>query len=270
MQIRFQGDEYTMTLFHALSFHLQMLWFPFRRLCRAVKRCIKVLKGWIPALVVFMPLVIAVVVLLWTMGLADVQTIIAELAFFFLGSFALLAIREMIESERIRHSRLRNQWAFCTDLHERFGHSLEIIGKEFGVNLDKWTALNSWQNLEEQLGPLQDLDNLTEEQTNLIKSELDLLRKGLVEIKEESRAVGFVDCSFAHGDFWLVTESESEVCNMLRRLRECDFQVKNEFRSICFQCLYILGELRGPWRYEIDVAHTKLIYKTIEMHAVRA
>lgn len=97
MIVKYGYRRYEMTIGRAFSFKLQKLWFPWRRFLRAVKRCLLSLRSWAPVLAVFIPIAVLVLLILFRVGLISAGGAIVEFALIFLGSFMLLAIREIRE-----------------------------------------------------------------------------------------------------------------------------------------------------------------------------
>lgn len=268
MKIKYEGQTYVLTFWHAVSVKIQKKWFSYRRFLRAIKRCCLNLKSWIPIFLVFTPVALIMLFVLWVLKLIDFQTIVLELAFFFLGSFLLLAIKETIDSEKKRHKALRNQWEFCSELHGRFGQSLKIIGGYFGLQIDKWQSLYGYSEMTSQVENICVPTMLSEDDVNIICNEVTSIKEALALIRDEMRYMNFVDCILADSGSWLLSDTETEVNDFLRCVNKSEYEQANRiFKTLCFDCLRIVGDLRTPWRYEMDIAHKELIEKSLALYA---
>lgn len=265
MIVKYGHRRYEMTVGRAVSFKLQKLWFPWRRFLRAVKRCFLNLKGWAPVLAVFTPIAALVLLVLYRVGLISAGGAIVEFVLIFLGSFMLLAIREIREKEVARHKRLVNQWSFCSDLHMRMGKDLVAIGEPFGASFTCWDALSGFGSINAALENASDLMEVTEEESNRMLDACDDLERAIASVRDEGRGIGFVDCTLADDAPCLLFPAESEMHDFKGKLQRMDYPITvDELGSLSDCCLWIVGDLRKPWRYASDNARRELLEKYIE------
>lgn len=265
MIVKYGYRRYEMTIGRAFSFKLQKLWFPWRRFLRAVKRCLLSLRSWAPVLAVFIPIAVLVLLILFRVGLISAGGAIVEFALIFLGSFMLLAIREIREKESVRHRRLVNQWNFCSDLHQRMGKDLAVIGEPFGASFTYWKALSGYKSLDEAMENARELTGVTEEEFSRLIGACDDLERALDSVRDEGRGIGFVDCALADDSTSLLFCAESAVHDFKDKLRGADYPISADvIGDINRYCLWIVGDLRTPWRYTLDITRGELLEKYVE------
>ncbi len=258
-----------MTFGKAICFQFQKLWFPSRRFLRAVKRCVMYLKDWLPVLAVFTPIAIGALFVLWKANLISHSSAIVELVLLFLGSFMLLAIREIREKEIKRHQSLLRQWEICSELRGRFGRDFEIIGSPFKAQFTKWESMANLNALNEALSTVRAPASITEKEINCIKDAIDDLKHSIQLIKDERRQIGFVDCFIASGDSYFLSNAESEALELLNNLSARNYEkAAQSLREMSSSCFWILKDFRTPWKYRMDIARRELMEKYLMQHGV--
>lgn len=269
MIVKYDWRRYEMALGRAVSFEVQKTWFLRRRFLRAVKRCFLSLRGWLPVLAVFVPVVLLSLLLLFRFNLISAEDVIVELVLVLLGSFALLTIREFREQEMNRHRKLLNQWEFCTDLRTRFENDLEILGAPIGASFSRWESLSGYESLNNALEGVAIPEAMSGDEVRRMEGACEDLGRAIELLREENREIGFVDCDFAQAGSYLISNAESELLRLKSGLLGSNLGMATQaLVDLSRTCLWIVADLRKPWRYEIDIARNRLIERYVERYGV--
>ncbi len=265
MKIRFENNSYELPFFRAISFHFQRAWFPARRLLRAVKRAVKSLASWGSTLLLFVPIFVVVLSGLVWWQFIKVPEAISEFCLLLLGSFLLLAIKEVRDREIRRHAVLKKQWSFYSEWHQELLASLLRLAECMGINIQgRYNFLDSDDNVDVVIGSA----SAIEPDVSRCSELLNRIRDIVSTIPSIARDFEFVDWDAFGGSRYLFQSIQSQI-ESLPPLGEVDFEDKiTWFRDLALSILHLLAIIRRPWRYRNDMAHRELLLRYVGMYGV--
>ena len=263
MRVKYRGHSYELPFFRALGYHLREAWFPFRRLLRAIKRTVGFLGSWVSTLIVFVPICIGVFYILLCKEIICFNTAIVEFISIFLGSFLLLAIKEIRDSEARRRMVLRKQWEYYSSWCYELVDVLQDFFCHLGLTICSYAFLNSTDDWESAFQS----STRTVSSPEKIGIDIEQINNINVIIIDTARDVGFID--------WDV-ERANEYAKEIKRLTE---KLSKDLKSNCSilqdadylgkQVVALLGLVRRPWRYRNDMAHRELVERYLDQYGVR-
>lgn len=265
MRIRFEGDSYEMTIFHGLLFHLQHAWFPVRRLLRAVKRSAKSLASWGSTLLLFIPIFVGVLSGLVWMRFIKLSEAITEFCLLLLGSFLLLAIKEVRDREIRRHVILKKQWSFYSEWHQELLVSLLRLAKCMGIDISgRYDFLDSRGNIDAAIN----LAIAIEPNISHCSDFLTRINEIVSAIPNIAREFEFVDWDAFGGSGYLFQDIRSQI-ESFPPLGDSSFEIRVSWlRGLAFSVLQLLALIRRPWRYRNDVARRELLSRYVQKYGV--
>lgn len=265
MRIRFEGDSYEMTMFRATLFHVQHAWFPIRRFLRAVKRAAKSLASWGSTLLLFIPIFVGVLSGLVWWQLIKLPEAISEFCLLLLGSFLLLAIKEVRDREIRRHSILKKQWSFYSEWYQELLVSLLRLARCMGIDIQgRHDFLDSGDNVDVVIGSATSFEPDISDCLELL-NRIYLIVSTIPSIAREFE---FVDWDAFDGSGYLFQHIQSQM-ESFPPLEDVDFEQKiSWFRDFALSILHLLALVRRPWRYRNDVARRELLLRYVRKYGV--
>lgn len=263
MQVKYKGNSYELTLFHAFGFHLKRAWFPLRRFGRAVKRTIYSLGSWISTLAVFVPICIIVFWVLLNKKVIGLNASIIELVSIILGSFLLLAIKEIRDSEAHRRTVLRKQWEYYDSWRYEFVYALKDFLQHLGLKIADYSFLNS---LEEWEASFHDSAGVVPS-PECLEDDIKVITDCIALVIKTARDEGFVDW-----DVELANERAKRIeqlANGLARDVRSGETVLDDADNLGKCATALLALVRRPWRYRNDMAHMELIERHLDQYGAR-
>lgn len=265
MRIRFENNSYEMTTACAILFYVQNAWFPARRFLRAIKRAVKSLASWGSTLLLFIPIFVGVLSGLVWWRIIAVPEAISEFFLLLLGSFLLLAIKEVRDGEIRRHATLKKQWSFYSEWHQELLVSILRLAKSMGINiqgrhdfLDSDDAINAAISCATATDP--DAARCSEFLSNIYVT--------VSTIPTTARDIQFVDWDAFDGSRYLFQDIQSRI-ESFPSLEKDSFETRVSWlRSLAVSILHLLALVRRPWRYRNDLARRKLILRYVQKHGV--
>lgn len=261
MKVTYRMNSYELPFLRAFGFFCRKTWFPIRRLARAIKRATVFLAGWISTLLVFIPICIIIFAVLIASDYLSVDGAIVELTSIILGSFLLLAIKELHDSEAKRREILRKQWELYVGWRYDLTQCLETFFLHAGVDIKVFAFLDSMESWKSALRESNACVDCPHELSNDMMQIMEIVNT----IIDSAREVGFID--------WNVEIASNQAQNMRRAMnniaQNCQSdsaQCQIEYLGNC--AVVLLGQVRRPWRYGNDMAHQTLIRKYLEQYGV--
>lgn len=263
MRVKYRGYSYELPLFRALGYYLREAWFPFRRFLRAIKRTVGYLGSWASTLTVFVPICVAVFYVLLYKEIICFNNAVVELISIFLGSFLLLAIKEIRDTEARRRMVLRKQWEYYSSWCYEFVYILRDFFRHLGLKICSYTFLNSIDDWEAAFLS----STRTTSSPESLSSEIERINYINTVIIDTARDVGFID--------WDV-ERANECAKEIKRLAEklsrnlqSNGSIPQDAYFLGKQAVALLGLVRRPWRYRNDMAHRMLAERYLDLYGIR-
>ena len=142
---------------------------------------------------------------------------------------------------------------------------MAAVGEPFGASFASWNVLSGYEALHDAIKNACDLAEVSEERAHKMLIACDDLERAIVSVRDEGRGIGFVDCGLANDTTSLIFDAESEVSNFKSKLKRMEYTISvDAFRRLSEYCLWIVGDLRTPWRYTLDIARNELLEKYVE------
>ena len=261
MKVAYRMSSYELPLFRAFGFFCLKAWFPIRRLARAIKRDVVFLAGWITTLLVFIPICIIVFAVLIFSGHLDFDGAIVELVSIILGSFLLLAIKELRDYEAKRRDILRKQWELYVIWRSELTYNLKTFFHHAGVEIKSFVFLESTESWKSAFRESNACDNCP----NKLPNDMMQVMTSVNSIINAAREVGFID--------WSVEIASNQAHNMQTTLNNItqnsqSDSVQNQIKCLGNYAVALLGQVRRPWRYGNDMAHRTFVEKYLNQYGV--
>lgn len=261
LRVTYCMSSYELPLFRAFGFFCRKAWFPFRRLLRAIKRVFFSLIGWISTLVVFIPLCVAVFAFLIRCNFLVLNEAVIEFVSIILGSFVLLAIKELRDSEAKRREALRKQWDHYCRWRFDLTYALGNFFSHIGVRIEGYSFLDSMESWENACNSASACAPCPDE----CFGDLEQVMTVVYAIIDTAREVGFIDWN---------AEAASNYAQNISNIMT-DFVQGNQTDHAQFHidalgsyAVALLAQVRRPWRYRNDMAHKALIEKYLDQHGI--
>lgn len=259
MRVAHRGISYELPLLLACGYYCRRAWFPLRRLMRAIKRALLSLRGWASTLLVFVPVCIVVFATLIHAGYLTLQNAVVEFVLITLGSFLLLAIKELRDSEAKRGEVLRKQWDYYCKWRYMLADALGDFYRHAGVIIKSYSFLDSLDSWNEAFCAVSVCNPRMEQLDSDLRKVIEITDT----ITSTAREIGFID--------WNTEMANSQAQDMSRtmigivnagHLAVDSYEAKDLGRS----AVVLLGIVRRPWRYRNDMAHHELVQKYLDQH----
>lgn len=268
MKITHRGMEYEMSFVHAIGLELHRAWFPLRRLLRAGKRALHRLSSWASTLLLFIPICLLVLAGLTYSGVLNIGDAVTEFASILLGSFLLLAIKEIRDSESDRGGILRQQWALYSRWKNALTRSLLHVARCVGCEIKDWEILNSTDCLDKAIASIRFLRAQNGEwERGKMDEELFDISETIREMAEQARVIGFIDWNPSAASRWEFDNLSYQI-NSISEAHLWGPDAKEQVRSLAYALLCLLALVRRPWRYRNDIARRELIDRYVERYGV--
>lgn len=263
MRVKYKGYYYELPLFRAFGFYLRSAWFPFRRFVRAVKRTICSLGSWASTLAVFVPICVIIFSILLLNGMVSLDDAIVELVSIILGSFLLLAIKEIRDFEAKRRTILRRQWEYYDSWRYEFTDTLSDFFRHLGLIIYGYAFLNSVDDWE---AAFQNSVN-SEPTAEYINGDIEHISEVVASIINTARQEGFIDWNVEQANR-LVKEIERFAVELAQNVQSGG-SIRREAGLLGECATALLGLVRRPWRYRNDMAHRELMERYLSQYGVR-
>lgn len=267
MRVTCKGNRYELTLLSGMVFKLRQLWFPMRRIARAVRRTILELRGWLVTLLIFIPIGAVVLSAMVALGCLGPESAITEFVLMLLGSVLLLTIKETRDDAARRRAVLVEQWKHYASCRGSLNANLYKLFHALGLSVDHRDMLASRENLERALSdatcsdvPMDDnaLDEATCSIFDIVERYIDLsIKNEWIDWDGDEASTIFESC---------LPRSLAAVRSSSKEGFE---ERKRSLSGLSDDLLRFVAILRRPWRYPVDVAHNQLLEKYLERQGVR-
>lgn len=267
MRLSFYSQTYETTLFQGIRLRLMMLWFPIRRLLRAIKRLAKRQIIWIVVLAIFIPTAGAMLYAICNAFSEESRFVVVfEVASIVLSSVVLLQIQEAIQKETERNLQLKRQWSFYSEIKSGLTTLTTQLASALGHPSPDWDLFNNQKTLNSYLASLGEV-TIRKEPDTVISLLFDI-RDYVNGLRNDPRSYYLIDC-----DLMEPCSRNSYLFESLDLSIKCDLDnlSKNESTKLEFEQLLniemaIIACTRRPWNYANDIAHRLLIKKVLETH----
>ena len=242
-------------------------WFGRRRFLRAAKRCIFSLKGWGVTLFVFAPIALLVMWVSILFSLINWEGALFEILSISLGSFLLLAIKEVRDAEKNRHERLIYQYKYYSNFRSGITQATIELLRSLEYEGFGWEAYNNYDSLQCNLNRLDSMRVFNNSNTAEVSSACDKISQLIQELRDTILRVAFVDFEASPNNSWRYEEANRLLVVIKAPDQTCDITATT-ITELIRNLFYITASLRRPWRYQIDIARGKLMQDYVERHGI--
>lgn len=271
MKVKVGFKRYEMAFGQGVKCEMLKLWFPKRRLLRALKRSIMRLGPWLVALCLFVPMAIPMLFLMWKTKMTDENNMVSELVFLFLGSVLLVILKELVDGERARHNLLLQQYALYSMFHAKCNEGLMEMAESLGmsVSMGGQRVFQSYQSVANFTSSIKYLQP-SEMDVRHIFSACESLKAALRDVRSALLGKAFVDCAFTDKVASTFSRAESELEHILRLADDHDpARIVCVLTPLAWDLYYICDLMRTPWRYANDQARRQILQRYIEKNGIK-
>ena len=256
-----------MTFSHGVGYKFRKAWFPWKRFLRALKRAVLSLKTWVSTLTLFIPLAGLILLILVYAGLFCAVEAVKEFVLILLGSFLLLAIKEIRDSEARRKQILKSQWSYYCRWKSELTQHLISIAKCMGYTIRNWQLLSSQTEVDNVFSALtpNEMQNSCDAQEEY-EHHICEIRNIANQILQQAERSEFIDWDSARASYLVFDEICEQINTLKANWPERD---TTQLKILSRELNEALALVRRPWRYRNDMAHKELLTRYVEQYGVK-
>lgn len=260
MKIEYKRAECNLPIVCLLKYFWLRLWFYWRRLLRCLRRCASNMMYWMLLLVPFALVSFAVLVLLCHSSILSVEDAVSVAVSAFLGSYLLLVIKDLWDTEATRHRMLVEQYnLYYGSVHEATTLLRKLVAAcGLRIDNDSFDPYLS-ENLHEEYSRQIDRSDIA----SSVASEVELCGRKLIEafsrLEGSMRGRMLIDSDGdALIDNFISTIDDIQDVVMAERLSDFS-KMREALKGIVLSSYHIFACLRRPWRYPMDLRRSRML-----------